>query len=114
MDGTQWGFNSSFVGFSNPIFVNQFVQGYNVAKKVMNLVIHLYKLLKLKMVKITFCQFLGLWKMTILLTPSGFIKPKLYNHFTMHLDLIVCMFSQQSFTLKSFPLCTSYTCMEEL
>jgi hypothetical protein len=32
----------------------------------------------------------------------------------MHLDLIVCMFSQQSFTLKSFPLCTSYTCMEEL
>jgi hypothetical protein len=59
MDGTQWGFNSSFVGFSNPIFVNQFVQGYNVAKKVMNLVIHLYKLLKLKMVKITFCQLVG-------------------------------------------------------
>jgi len=36
-----------------------------------------------------------------------FIKPKLRNQLTTHLDLVVRMYTQDFFTLQSFPLYTA-------
>ncbi len=61
----------------------------------------------IKLAKLVVVHVIGFVEDEHCLSTLTFIKAKPWNRLTMHLKLVICMFNQKFFTLKTFPFCAS-------